>query len=120
MLKELLLAGAGGAIGTMLRYAVSHFYQPALFPMATLIINVTGSLAIGVVMALCIKHEAAPAGWKLFFATGICGGFTTFSAFSFENLSLLQNGKVLLSLLYIAGSVLMGIGAAWLGFKLIN
>jgi fluoride exporter len=119
MLKEILLVGAGGAMGSMLRYAGSIWQQGRSFPLATLLINIIGSFIIGLVMGWCLKNESA-ANWKLFLATGICGGFTTFSAFSFENLLLLQNGKIFLSLLYITGSVVFGIAAAWLGYKIIT
>lgn len=119
MLKEFLLVGAGGAIGSMLRYTGNLLHHSKSFPVATFLINITGSFIIGMVMGWCLKNEAS-SSWKLFLATGICGGFTTFSAFSFENLLLLQNGKVFLSLLYITGSVLLGIAAAWLGYKIIN
>lgn len=119
MLKEFLLVGAGGALGSVLRYTGTLLHQGKPFPLATFFINVIGSFAIGMVMGWCLKNEAS-ANWKLFLATGICGGFTTFSAFSFENLLLLQNGKIFLSLLYITGSVVFGIAAAWLGYKIIN
>jgi fluoride exporter len=119
MLKEFLLVGAGGAIGSMLRYTGNLLQHSKSFPVATFLINIAGSFVIGVVMGWCLKNEPS-SNWKLFLATGICGGFTTFSAFSYENLLLLQNGKVFLSLLYITGSVLLGIAAAWLGYKIIN
>lgn len=119
MIKDFLLVGAGGAIGSMLRYGSNLLYSNKSFPATTLVINIIGSFLIGVVMALCLKDESS-ANWKLFLATGICGGFTTFSAFSHENLLMLQNGKVAAALLYITASVLLGIAAAWLGYKTIN
>lgn len=119
MIKDFLLVGAGGAIGSMLRYGSNVLYSSKSFPATTLAINIIGSLVIGVVMGFCLKNESS-ANWKLFLATGICGGFTTFSAFSYENLLLLQNGKVFTSLLYIVGSVVFGIAATWLGYKIIN
>ncbi|MES2850129.1 MAG: fluoride efflux transporter CrcB [Bacteroidota bacterium] len=119
MIKDFLLVGAGGALGSMLRYAGNCMYQQKSFPLTTFFINIIGSFIIGLVIGYSLKNESS-ANWKLFLATGICGGFTTFSAFSFENLLLLQNGKVLLSLLYIVSSVVLGIAAAWLGYKIIN
>jgi fluoride exporter len=118
MLKDFLLVGAGGAIGSIARYAGNILFHYKPFPATTFFINIIGSFIIGIVMGWCIKNEPAT-NWKLFLATGICGGFTTFSAFSFENLLLLQNGKIFLSLLYITGSVVLGIAAAWLGYKII-
>ena len=120
MFKSFLLVGLGGCIGSMLRYATWHFSRSTNFPAATLLVNIAGSLAIGIVIGLSIKDVNFSPGWKLFLATGICGGFTTFSAFSIENLQMLQNGKYLLSLLYICSSIIVGIAAAWLGFKLVT
>lgn len=119
MIKDFLIVGTGGAIGSMLRYGGNLLYSSKTFPVTTFLINITGSLIIGMVMGYCLKQESAT-HWKLFLVTGICGGFTTFSAFSFENVLLLQNGKILLSLLYIAGSVIIGISATWLGYKIIH
>jgi fluoride exporter len=118
MLKNLLLAGLGGAIGTMLRFGVYVLIKPVQFPVATLLINITGSLLIGFVLGLTLKDIDFDNNWKIFLTTGICGGFTTFSAFSLENLQLLQQGKYFLTLAYILISIAAGILAAWLGFKL--
>lgn len=121
MIRDLLLVGAGGALGSMLRYGgnLLHLYDGKSFPVTTFLINIIGSFVIGLVIGYSFKNGSS-ASWKLFLATGICGGFTTFSAFSFENLSLLQNGKIFLSLLYVVSSVVLGIAAAWLGYKIIN
>jgi len=119
MIKQFLLVGVGGALGSVLRYAGNLLYSNRSFPVTTMLINIIGSFVIGIVIAYSIKSNAS-SNWKLFFATGLCGGFTTFSAFSLENLLLIQNGKFFLSLFYIIGSIVMGITAAWLGYKLIN
>lgn len=79
-----------------------------------------GSFIIGLVMGASIKYTVFPADWKLFLATGICGGFTTFSAFSLDNLQLLENGKPWFFAINVAASVLLGIAAVWLGYKSIN
>jgi CrcB protein len=118
MIKNLLLAGAGGCLGTMLRFCMYQLFKPSDFPVATLVINIAGSLIIGAVIALSLKDAVFNNTWKTFLATGICGGFTTFSAFSIENLHLVQEGKFALSILYIAGSILLGILAAWAGYRL--
>jgi fluoride exporter len=120
MLKNFLLVGLGGALGSMLRYALYLLVPVKDFPYPTLIINITGSFIIGIVIALSIKDETFLNNWKLFLATGICGGFTTFSAFSAENIGLLQNGKYTMALTYILLSIVLGIAGAWLGFKLIT
>ena len=120
MLKNLLFVGAGGAAGAMARYFLFTVIKSSHFPLATLVINITGSFVIGLLFALSMKQHFLPASVMLFLATGICGGFTTFSAFSLENLELMRNGKWLLSFTYIAASVLFGLGACWLGFKIFQ
>lgn len=120
MIKSFLLVGLGGAIGSMLRYGTGLLVEFKSFPVATLFINITGSFLIGIVIAYSLKHNIFENNWKLFLATGVCGGFTTFSAFSLENLLLLQNGKYLLSAGYVIVSILLGITATFIGFKIIN
>jgi CrcB protein len=110
----------GGALGSMLRYAVYLSLTVKNFPLGTFAVNIAGSFIIGIVLALSIKDESFLNNWKVFLATGICGGFTTFSSFSAENVTLLQNGKFGIALLYITLSIVLGIAAAWLGFKLIT
>jgi fluoride exporter len=120
MFKNFLLVGLGGAIGSMLRYAISLLVTVKQFPYGTFIVNITGSFIIGAVLALSLKNELFSNNWKIFLATGICGGFTTFSAFAAENMALLQSGKYGIALMYILASLLLGIAAVVLGFKLIT
>ncbi len=120
MLRNFLLIGLGGALGSMLRFGASLLIGSKTFPLATFLINITGSFIIGVVIAYSLKHASFSDNWKLFLATGLCGGFTTFSAFSFENMQLFENGKFGLLAIYITGSLLLGIAAVWAGFKLIT
>ncbi|MEP6711966.1 MAG: fluoride efflux transporter CrcB [Ferruginibacter sp.] len=120
MLKNYLLVGVGGGLGAMLRYLVYLSFRNTNFPYATLLINIAGSFIIGLVLGLSLKEINFSSNLKLFLATGICGGFTTFSAFSIENVDLLQAGRFNAAFFYIAASVCAGIAAAWLGFKLIN
>lgn len=116
MVKNLLLVGLGGGLGSMLRYAASLLMGARSLPVATLSVNIIGSFIIGIVFAISAKDEAFANSWKLFVATGICGGFTTFSAFSVENMGLLQSGKYSLAFAYIALSIVLGIGATFLGY----
>jgi CrcB protein len=120
MLKNILLVAAGGGIGAVLRYGIYFFSKPQAFPYSTLLINIAGSFLLGMIMAMSLKSESMGEGTKLFLATGICGGFTTFSTFSFENITLLQQGRYNLAFIYILASMLAGIFAAWLGFKLFH
>ena len=119
MIKNLLLVGFGGGIGSMLRYGTALLMNTKLFPYATLTVNITGSFIIGIVFAMSIKEEGLSNNWKLFLATVICGGFTTFSAFSLENMGLLQSGKYGMAITFISLSVVLGIIATFLGYHLI-
>ncbi|MFT3911024.1 MAG: fluoride efflux transporter CrcB [Ferruginibacter sp.] len=118
MLKNIMLAGFGGAIGTMMRFAVYALFKTTNFPFATLLINIAGSLVIGLVIGLSLKDIHFDNNWKVFLATGLCGGFTTFSAFSLENFQMLQQGKYFLAVTYIFASIIAGIIATWVGYKL--
>lgn len=120
MIRNILLIGLGGALGSILRYGTSWVIGPKSFPLATLLVNIVGSFIIGLIMAYCLKNESFSDNWKLFLATGICGGFTTFSTFSLENLQLLQNGKFTMAACYTLSSLLIGMVAVWAGFKLIS
>jgi len=119
MIKNLLLVGLGGGIGSICRYAASLVIHSRHFPYATLAVNILGSFIIGLVFALSMQENSLSANWKLFLVTGICGGFTTFSAFSLENMGLLQSGKTGLAFLYIALSIILGIVATFAGYQLI-
>lgn len=120
MIKNLLLVGLGGGIGSMLRYATGVLINTKYFPWSTLTVNIVGSFIIGVVFAISVKDESFLNNWKIFVATGICGGFTTFSAFSLENVSFIQSGKYGMALTYICLSIFLGIVAAFLGYKIIS
>ena len=120
MIRNFLLVALGGGIGSVLRYGASLVINTKYFPWSTLVVNIIGSFLIGLILALSIKEESFLYHWKLFLATGVCGGFTTFSAFSLENMELLQSGKYLLAITYIIVSVVLGIASAFLGFKLLT
>jgi CrcB protein len=119
MIKQILFVGLGGGIGAILRYCCSLLIPSGSFPLATFLINITGSLLLGMVMASTMDQPAA-ATTRLFLATGICGGFTTFSAFAYENITLMQAGKYDMAFLYILLSVLVSLLATWLGLKIIQ
>ncbi|MEP7237173.1 MAG: fluoride efflux transporter CrcB [Ferruginibacter sp.] len=119
MLKNLLLVGLGGGLGSMLRYAAALVINSKYFPYSTLAVNIIGSFIIGIVFAMSIKDETFLNNWKLFLATGICGGFTTFSAFSLENMGLLQSGKMGMAATYIAISIVFGLLATFWGYQLV-
>jgi CrcB protein len=112
-----LLVGAGGAIGSMLRYGVALFPVNKLFPYHTFIVNIIGSFLIGALLGLLLKNSITNEGWK-FLATGVCGGFTTFSAFSLEGFELLQQQRYGIFLLYFSLSIIFGLSATLLGYTL--
>jgi CrcB protein len=117
MIKSLLLVGVGGMIGSMLRYLTIINYKNQSFPYGTLLVNVAGSFIIGILAGLALKNTISPE-LRLFAATGVCGGFTTFSALSAECLQLINEHKYGLAILYIFISFALGIAAAFLGWML--
>lgn len=106
----------GGALGAVLRYAVSGWAQAlggTRFPWGTLVVNATGSFVLGFVMAAALAH--AGEGARAFLAIGLLGAFTTFSTFSYETLALVQVGDWALAGLNVAAHLGLGLGAALLG-----
>ena len=118
-----LCVGAGGFCGAIARYLLGLLPYQGQFPLITFVINFTGAVAIGaVVEAASIRPGMLPPNAVLFLKTGLCGGFTTFSTFSLETVTLLSNGKSGLAAAYVALSVvlcLLGVVLGqWLGQKL--
>jgi CrcB protein len=123
MLRTLILVALGGGIGSVFRYLTSllvNKYYNSHFPLATFITNILGCLLIGVLVGWLEKYQLSHSNLKWFFITGFCGGYTTFSAFGFENYSLLQNNQSPMALLYIGASIFVGLAAVWLGMFLVK
>src|SRR5436305_769979 len=121
-MRILLLIGTGSFIGGICRYLLSQFMQSkflSAFPFGTLSVNVTGCFLIGIIFGFTLKGNL-PSEWRLFLATGICGGFTTFSAFSTESFILLRNGQFMSAFIYIACSILLGLLATFLGVAVLK
>jgi fluoride exporter len=118
MLKSFLLVGLGGMIGSMLRYLFAVIIKPSSFPYATLSVNIIGCLIIGLVIGITLKTGSENDGWKLFLATGLCGGFTTFSAFSLECIDLIQQQRYAAVTAYISLSIILGLAATFAGLQL--
>lgn len=123
MIKSILMVGLGGGAGSMLRYIsyrwIYNFY-PHPFPLGTFLVNITGCLLIGILYSLSEKSVILNPEWRLLLMTGICGGFTTFSAFTLEGIGLLKDNKPGLLFLYIAASVLTGLLATYIGIRLVK
>jgi len=116
-MKNLIWVGIGGMMGAVARYFLGILIKSATFPYATGLVNILGALLMGIVMGLAVKGQINPS-LRLFLATGICGGFTTFSAFAWENLELLQQHRYGSFLVYTAGTLVLGIIATATGYLL--
>jgi CrcB protein len=123
MIKNILLVGLGGGAGSIARYLFQRWalvFYPHSFPWATFLINALGCFVIGIIWGFNFKTVEANETWKLLLMTGLCGGFTTFSAFTLESIGLLKEQKLGLFFLYIAGSVLTGLLATYIGIRIIK
>jgi len=108
---KLLAIGFGGFLGSILRYVVAKSVDGKIngsFPWGTLTVNVVGSFIIGFVYMLAMRKVGITENWRLFLGAGFCGGFTTFSAFAWENVSLLDQKLIGTSLIYIGSSIVIG------------
>ena len=111
--EKLLAAGAGGFVGATVRYGLSLALmgQTTTFPWVTLGVNILGCLLIGLLYPFVRERELL----LPFLIPGVLGGFTTFSAFGHETYELAKGGKVGLAAAYVLASVLLGLGAVWVG-----
>lgn len=119
-LGQILLVGTGGFIGSALRFVLSNWAQRSAlisgFPLGTLVVNLSGCLLIGVVIGLAEHRHVLEPGQRLFLAVGILGGFTTFSTFAIETVSLLQEAEVGKAVFNVLAQVTLGCAAALLGY----
>jgi len=121
-MKHAFLVFLGGGLGSVLRYLISkplnnffhHFY------LGTFTVNVLGCFLIGIVMGLASKNQLISQQSVLFFSTGLCGGFTTFSAFAFEKHTFLKEGEFIPLLIYLSASIVLGVLAVAAGHWLIR
>lgn len=119
MIKKIILVAFGGALGSVFRFLISTAIKNNRLPIATFAVNMFGSFLIGCIMAIYYTKNNFE-DWRLFLVTGICGGFTTFSAFSWECLQLLQQQRYVVAILYISLSFMVGIIATYIGFSCIK
>lgn len=118
MIKQIILVAVGGGMGSALRYLVAlctSKYFPSICILGTLIINITGCFIIGFLIGLSARYNIFSNELKSLLNVGFCGGYTTFSTFSAENMQLFENGHYGTLALYITSSVLLGLIAVWLG-----
>jgi fluoride exporter len=109
----------GGAVGAVLRYLVLLvFGAPSGFPLGTLVVNVCGSFAIGVIYVLILEKAAVSELWRHLLMIGMLGGFTTFSSFSLEAVYLFESGRITMAFSYIVLSVFLCILAAFIAMQL--
>jgi CrcB protein len=115
-MKTIFVIGLGGGIGSISRYLIGGYISRLLattFPagavVGTFVVNITGCFIIGLLFGLSNRHAWLTFEWRLFLITGICGGYTTFSSFSYESIELFRHGNYLYFLLYVLCSVLLGL-----------
>jgi len=115
LLRNCLIVGLGGAVGTVSRYLLNllPLKSQSGFPLITLGINVGGAFLIGLIIAFAVKNQSVDSSLLLLLKVGFCGGFTTFSTFSLETAELFQSGKYFIALSYIALSVILSIAAVF-------
>lgn len=121
-MKIILLVGLGGFIGSILRLLISEFVQTkslGSFPYGTLVVNIIGCFLIGLVFSI-VEKGALSAELRFFIATGIIGGFTTYSAFSYETFSLLRDGQIWAGISYILLSIVLGLLSTMAGFFILR
>ena len=118
-MDKFLWVGLGGAIGSIFRYTLSLLPIKSSFPILTLITNLLGAFIIGVVVGLFEKQYLS-SQIHLFLKTGLCGGFTTFSTFSLETLTLLENGMIFMAIVYAFISVVGCIMGVYLGKMIVG
>lgn len=118
MSTNIILVGIGGMLGSVLRYLASQFVTtefPSVFPYGTFAVNILGCLLIGMIFGLSQRHEWLSPEIRVFLAVGFCGGFTTFSAFAYENIVLLQEKDYLTFAVYSVLSFVVCLLATFAG-----
>ena len=122
MIRDIVIVGIGSGIGGICRYLISLAMNHAGngFPWGTFAVNVAGCLLIGILWGVTSRFQNVSPSLSLFLMVGFCGGFTTFSTFSKEGLTMLQANNYIMFSLYAIGSVLLGIMAVALGYRIID
>ena len=120
-MKELLLVGTGGFLGSAARYVsnqwIKNFFTIGNFPCGTLLVNILGCFLIGAFIGIGEQKELFSSEQRLFFVVGVLGGFTTFSAFGLETAQLLRDSDIKLAMVNILLQVVGGIAAVFVGLR---
>jgi CrcB protein len=119
-MKEIILVFLGGGLGSTIRFILNKLIPNDSFPFSTLIVNLIGSFLIGLIISYLIKNNMLKSDYFLLLVVGICGGLTTFSAFSLENLNMIKSNEIFNSIIYILISVSFCIIITYLGYTLMN
>ncbi len=123
MLKIFLLVGLGSFFGGGARFLVQQYFAKfyiTSFPIGTLVVNILGCFLIGIIFSLSEKTTLISSEMRLLLATGFCGGFTTFSSFSLDSLSLLKAGQIFYLVGYVGASVILGFLATYAAIQIIK
>ena len=116
MIKNLILVFIGGGLGSSLRFIIGKYLNSDhLLPYGTFLVNIIGSLLLGMILGWALKTNSLTSPANILLGVGFCGGFTTFSTFSFENYSLIKTGDYLSFSIYFFGSLILGILAILAG-----
>lgn len=117
MIKNILMVGLGGACGSMLRFLCQKAFALSSFPIGTLLVNIAGCFLIGLLWGLVARNTLNDQ-LRLLLMTGFCGGFTTFSSFSYEGMELLLHRRWIFFLLYTGTSIFGGLVATLTAFRI--
>lgn len=122
-MKTFLLIFLGGGLGSITRFTLGRWTDSLhqhVFPFGTFVVNIIACFTLGIIVGLADHKQLVSPSTRLFLATGFCGGFSTFSTFSYETLRLLQQGAVVYALLYVALSVVVCLAAVGLGVYVVK
>lgn len=123
MIRNIIYIAAGGAVGGVCRYLLSIWINSqfkTLFPWGTFLVNFLACFLLGLFYGIASRYENFPASVVLLLTTGFCGGFSTFSAFAYENMQLIKSGAGIYAFAYTALSIVIGVAAVFLGFQIIK